>query len=200
MQRGWSMRAFSMLLFSGMLLMCCRVAHADRIRGGDPEVIISGGKGSFPVDSSFSFVSPSGTSPIDLPGGSPCQVGTISVPDCIFENGTGSTWTSLTFTISPTGQIGPFDCSALAYFTDCLFNSTGTEVTFSGGSGIGAGDDFLIEVIAWLPNTQFKGKARLDAPRRPDATPEPATVGLLLAGLGTLLAKRRLWSPGSSRV
>ncbi len=195
---GVRMRGFSTLLLSGMTVMSCAAARADSIRPHDPEVIIGGGKGSLPVGSTFSFISPSGTSPITLSGGSPCLVGgIISVPDCIFKNATSSTWTGLRFTMSPKGQIGPFVCVALDYFSTCSFNSTGTRVTFSGGPGIGGGDDFLVEVILWLPDTQFSGQAQ-DPP--PSSTPEPATVGLLLIGFGTLVARRTLWPPRSPGV
>jgi len=189
------MKVFSVLLLGGMFVTCCAAAHADSIPIHDPEVIMAGGSGSLPVGSAFSFTSPSGTSPISLLGGSPCLVaGIISVPDCIFKNATKSTWTSLSFDISPGNQIGPFVCTALDYFANCSFNSSGTQVTFSGGPGIGAGDDFLVEVIAWLPNTQFEGRAK----DPPNAIPEPATVGLLLMGFGALLVKRRPWRSRSS--
>jgi hypothetical protein len=195
---GVRMRGLSTLLLSGMIVVSCAAARADSIRPHDPEVIIGGGKGSLPVGSIFSFISPSGTSPITLSGGSPCLVGgIISLPDCIFKNATNSTWTGLSFTITPDGQIGPFVCITLDDFSRCSFNSAGTEVTFSGGPGIGAGDDFLVEVVLWLPGTQFSGQAQ-DPP--PSSTPEPATVGLLLIGFATLLARRTLWPPRSSGV
>jgi hypothetical protein len=192
------MKGFSTLLLSGMIVVSCAAARADSIRPHDPEIIMGGGNGSFPVGSIFSFISPSGTSPITLSGGSPCLVGgIISVPDCIFKNSTSSTWTGLSFTITPDGQIGPFVCVTLDYFSTCSFNSAGTRVTFSRGPGIGAGDDFLVEVVLWLPDTQFSGHAQ-DPPS--SSTPEPATVGLLLIGFGTLLARRRLWRSRSSGV
>jgi hypothetical protein len=189
------MKVISVLLLSGILVVSCAAALADSIPIGDPEVIIAGGNGSLPVGNTFSFISPSGTSPISLLRGSPCLVlGTISVPDCIFKNATSSTWASLSFDISPGNQIGPFVCIALDYFANCLFNSSGTQVTFSGGPGISAGDDFLVEVVVWLPNTQFNGQAQ----DPPNAIPEPATVGLLLMGFGALFVKRRSWRPRSS--
>jgi hypothetical protein len=199
------MRGFSTFLLSGVIVVSCAAARADSIRPHDPEIIMGGGNGSFPVGSIFSFISPSGTSPITLSGGSPCLVGgIISVPDCIFKNSTSSTWTGLSFTISPDGQIGPFVCITLDYFSTCSFNPAGTRVTFSGGPGIGAGDDFLVEVVTWLPDTQFNGQAqshgRSQADPPPSSIPEPATVGLLLIGFGTLLARRRLWPPRSSSV
>jgi len=110
------MKTLSLLLSVGIIGACCAATRGDPTRRrGDPEVIIAGGKGSFPVGSAFSIVSPSGTSPINLSGGSPCLVAGISVPDCVFQNVSDSTWSA--FAISPTGQKGPFSCSALAYFT-----------------------------------------------------------------------------------
>ena len=202
------MRRLSVVLLGGMIVACCAATPADSIRRrSDPEVIIAGGKGTIPVGSVFSFISPSGTSPINLSGGSPCMVGVIAVLDCIFGNATGSTWTSLTFTITPNGQIGPLLCVTLAYFTKCSFNADGTQVTFSGGPGIPAGNDFLVEVLLWRPKTQFSGSAQesgqLVFRRQPalrggaktdfDAAPELLAVGLLLSGFGTALLRQRLW-------
>jgi hypothetical protein len=186
------------LLLSGTVLACCPAARSDSIPAGDPEVIMAGGKGSLPVGSIFSFVSPTGTSPITLFGGSPCVVGLIAVLDCVFQNASGSTWSSLTFDISPSGQIPPFTCLSLAYFTNCTFNSTGNQVTFSGGPGIGVRQDFTVEVLLWFPETQFSGKAQPDPPA--DPTPEPPIADLFLIGFAALLARQRLWQGRSSRT
>lgn len=185
------MKSFGWFLLSVIILAGCPAARADSIPARDPEVIMAGGRGSLPVGSVFSFISPSGTSPITLLGGSPCLVGLIAIGNCVFENGTGSTWTSLTFDITPGGQIPPFVCLALAYFTTCQFNSNGTEVTFSGGSGIGKNQDFTLEVLLWFPQTQFNGTAHSDPPPAP--TPELPAAELFSMGLATLLAQQRLW-------
>jgi hypothetical protein len=191
------MKLFWWLLLSGTVLACCPAARSDSIPAGDPEVIMAGGTGSLPVGSIFSFVSPTGTSPITLSGGSACVAGSISVPDCVFQNASRSTWTSLIFDVSPSGQTGPFSCAALAYFANCSFNSTGTQVTFYGGS-IGARQDFLVEVLFWSPGTQFSAQAQSDPPA--DQTPEPPIAKLFLIGFAALLARQRLWPSRSSRA
>ena len=179
-------------------MLCCARAEAGmgRLndpgkRPSDPQVIIAGGKGSLPVGPAFSFVSPSGTSPISLSGGSPCVVTGLNtiLDDCVFQNGTDSNWTSLSFTISPSGQIGPFTCLALAYFNGCFFNNSGTQVTFFGGTGIGSGDDFQIAVVGWLAQTAFSvtatvadSKKKVQADARQATSPAPGSAMALFLG------------------
>jgi len=153
------MKSFWVLLCGGTLLLCAVCAQAAKKPIKDPQAIIAGGTGSLPVGSLFSFVSPTGTSPLSLPGGSACLVGVTELLDCIFSNGTDERWTSLTLTITPSGQIGPFTCLALAYFSGCFFSNNHTKVTFFGGTGMPAGGDFLIAVVLWLPGTKFSVQA-----------------------------------------
>ncbi len=152
------MKNLSPMFWNATVLLCCSWAHASTSSIKDPQVIIAGGSGSFPVGSEFSFISPSGTSPVSLPGGSPCVVSGISVPLCLFQNASHFGWGTLTFTISPGGQTGSFSCTALAYFTGCSFNETGTRVIFFGGTGIAAGHDFVVEVIGWAAGSTFEGE------------------------------------------
>jgi hypothetical protein len=139
----------------------------------DPQVIIANGKGSFPVGSVFRVLSPTGTSPISFPGGSPCVLGVIQVLDCVFTNASGSKWRSLSFAISPGNQIGPFSCLALAYFSTCSFNNHGTQVVFSGGAGLAPGADFLIVVLLWFPGTTFSATATKANSSRTALEPSP---------------------------
>ena len=190
------------------VILCCACARAAGKPIRDPQVIIAGGGGSFPVGNIFQILSPSGTSPINLQGGSPCVILGLAVPDCIFQNSTSSTWTALTFSISPGRQIGPFICLALAYFSKCSFNKAGTSVTFSGGTGIGAGEDFLVEVVLWLPGTTFAGTATesadsaLRAPRRssPELRSQQSTFALFLDGHVPLEDWRRFRPPSPTGV
>jgi len=142
-----------------MVLAGLASAHGAARPAKDPQVIIANGKGSFAVGSVFSVFSPTGTSPISLPHGSPCVLGIFEVLDCVFTNASGFKWSSLSFTISPANQIGPFTCLALAYFSTCSFNEQGTQVVFSGGSGLGPGADFLLVVLLWFPRTTFSATA-----------------------------------------
>jgi len=193
------MRSSRVFLIGFVVISCCILAQAGKKPFknpenplGDPQVIIAGGKGSLPVGSIFSFVSPSGTSPVSLLGGSPCVVGLLGtvLGDCVFQNGTDSNWTSLNFSISPSDQVPPFTCLALAYFSDCFFNKSGTQVTFFGGKGISPGDDFLIAVVLWLPKTLFSitatqagSSSRIGpAPYRPAVPSSGSSMALFLSG------------------
>jgi hypothetical protein len=89
------MKGFSTLLLSGMVVVSCAAARADSIKGADPEVIMGGGNGSFPIGHIFSFISPSGTSPITLPGGSPAWwAASFRSPIAYSKKATSSTWTA----------------------------------------------------------------------------------------------------------
>jgi hypothetical protein len=186
-------------LWAVTLLVCCAGARAAGANGGDPVIIIAGGdnvassSASFPLGSVFSILSPTGTSPLRLPGGSPCEVAGIEVPLCLFSNGTDFTWTTLTFSITPSLPLPPFTCLYLAYFSSCQFSDQHKKVTFSGGMGIAAGDVFLFAVVGWLPNTTFSGNAtgaeassgtswRPLLPRAPAPRPQPSTAELFLGG------------------
>jgi hypothetical protein len=202
------MRLYWVILAGATVTLCSACAQAARRPIKDPQVIVAGGGGSFPVGKVFQIVSPSGTSPINLLGGSPCVVAGLQIPDCIFQNGTASRWSALTFSISPGNQIGPFTCLALAYFSKCSFNKSGTRVTFSGGAGIGAGQDFLVVVVLWLPGTTFAGSAtesgdsalRVPSPRAPARRSEPSTIALFLEGHAALTDWRRLRTARGSGV
>jgi hypothetical protein len=76
--------------------------------------------------------------------------------------------------MSPGGQIGPFTCLALAYFSGCFFNSDGTQLTFFGGTGLPAGNDFLIAVLLWKPGTKFTIAATPADPERAQLKRKPS--------------------------
>jgi hypothetical protein len=195
-------RAASVTLWAATVLFCCTGAGAATRPAKDPEVIIAGGGDSamggggssaFPLGSVFSILSPSGTSPINLHNGTPCEVAGIQIPLCLFSNATDFTWTTLTLSITPVHQMGPFTCLPLLYFAHCAFSDNNTKVTFSGGTGIPVGDVFLFSVILWLPNTTFSGDAtgaeassgtvrRPLLPRAPAPRSEPSTAELFLDG------------------
>src|ERR1051326_6756227 len=153
------MKSSWVILCGGTLLLGAAGAQAAKKPIKDPQVIIAGGNGSLPVGDLFSFISPTGTSPLSLPGGSACLVGLTKLLDCIFKNGSDQRWTSLTFTITPSGQLVPFTCLALAFFSGCFFSDNHTKLTFFGGTGLPAGGDFLVAVVLWLPWTKFTVQA-----------------------------------------
>jgi len=182
------------------VLLFCTQVRASSAGARDPIIIIAGdddvmraSSSSFPLGGTFSILSPTGTSPLSLLGGSPCVVLGIELPLCLFSNGTDFTWTSLTFTIAPSPQLPPFTCLALAYFSRCRFSSRNKQVTFSGGSGLPAGGVFVFTVVGWDPNTTFAGKAtgagndgatlrRLLSPRVPARRSQPSTAEAILDG------------------
>lgn len=187
------------------MALFCAGARAAGPPVKDPIIIIAGGGGgaSYPLSSQiFKILSPSGTSPLNLLGGSACQILGISVPLCLFSNATSSTWKKLAFNITPGNQIGPFTCLALGYFSTCSFSNNNSRVTFSGGSGVGAGEVFLFSVVLWLPRTTFAGLATLAAspdavlaaPIRPAQAPpsQKSTMGLFLEGHAAFEDWRRL--------
>lgn len=202
------MKRVCVVLVGTMIIFRCACAQAAREPGHDPQVIIAGGGGSFPVGNIFQILSPSGTSPLNLLGGSACVILGIQIPDCIFQNGTTSTWSSLTFSISPGHQIGPFVCLALAYFSKCSFNKMGTSVTFSDGQGIAPGEDFLVVVLLWLPETTFAGTAtesddsaaRVPIRRAQPRYSERSTLTLFLNCQPALMEGRRLRTADGSVV
>lgn len=157
----------SAMLWAVVLLVSCGAACAAGVNTKDPIIIIAGdddvsraNSSSFPLGSVFSILSPTGTSPLSLLGGSPCEVLGIELPLCLFSNGTDFTWTTLTFSITPKPILGlVYTCLALAYFSDCNFSEDHQNVTFSGGSGLPAGGAFLFAVVLWSPNSTFAGEA-----------------------------------------
>lgn len=141
----------------------------------DPRIIIGGGSGSVSVTGSFTIVSPTGTSPSSLAGGSPCIVNGIPDDTCTLLNVSGFDFSTLTFTVSGnTNTQGGFSCDPGTFFQNCTFNAADTEVTFSGGPGIRAGFDFSLTFEGWSPGTSFQGTG---------VAPEPGTLALFGGGL-----------------
>jgi hypothetical protein len=174
-----------LLLVAALTLSLAAIAQADTLN--DPKIIV-GGTGNAPIGlqpvpifgSSFSFISPSGTSP----GTSPCVVNGQDDIDCTFINNDTQgdhsvNWLTLQFLISPF-QNG-ITCDPGPFFAVCNVNEDGS-VNFSGGSGIPFGAEFQMIVEGFDPNTGFTGNANV---------PEPATLVLLLTGAGAIIRRRR---------
>jgi hypothetical protein len=189
------------------------VARADQLQGNDPRIQTGGPLAASSVNAlvltasapagiitpTFSIVSPLGTSPAP---NSPCElfqggVETVS-PKCYFENdittnGASDTITGLTFDalgINPSTA----SCGFLAGspFTVCGVESIpgGTAFDFSGGS-IAFHQDFTLSFEGFPPNFDFSTTATI--------TPEPSTLFLLFAGLGSLVLFRRRTSSAARR-
>ena len=185
----------AILLGLGLLLLSVPL-WADQIPGNDPRIIIGSGTGSLPVGFTFLFGSPSGSSPAT----SPCVVNGIPEADCVFQNSTNSTFTSLTVDIDttlPPGSVldcgiaigGPFNTCSIGADSDGFF------ATFTGGPGVLPAGDFSVTVDGWNPDTDFGVGANGMIPPDP-GTPEPGTLGLFLTGIGGLgvALRRRLHS------
>lgn len=186
------MKSLRLILVALGILLLSAPAWADSAPVGDPRVIIGGGMGSLPVGFTFLFGSPSGSSPAT----SPCTVGNVSVPDCVFQNSTSTTFTSLTLDADVSlPQGAELECGITigGPFTACSINTDadGVFATFTGGPGVLASGDFSVTVDGWNPDTDFGVGANGMTPPDP-GTPEPGTIMLTLTGLGALaLALRR---------
>jgi PEP-CTERM motif len=179
------LRRFLQLTTSVLVLVGCSFANSMN----DPKVVI-GGTGAPLLETvtvsgnTFSFVSPSGTSP----GTSPCIVNSQTDTDCSIINGNDFTWSSLTFLITPTQ--GNLSCDGGSFFAHCTVNNKLGIITFSSGcvedfctSGIGPGGSFAMSVEGFLAGTGFGVTA--------NGVPEPASLVLMMTGALVFLRRRR---------
>jgi hypothetical protein len=193
----------------GMLtLAVSAVSRADQLPPNDPQIktggplaaasslsaLVSPSAPAGIITPTFTVESPSGTSPVTLPGGSPCILiqgpFMTTSPNCYFQNdmttnGVGDTITSLTFDafgVNPSSV----ECGFLtgSPFSSCTVEaiSGGTAVDFTGGS-IVYGQDFTLAFVGFPKDFSFGSSATV--------TPEPGTLVLLLAGVGALVMRRR---------
>lgn len=185
-----------------LLMGFAALAHADSIPA-DPKMIVSDptcGEGCTSVGTTFSFTS-------DANGG-----GFLT-----FQNNSEIDWSSL---LIETGS-APFNvpansvtCQTNAFLSCQVSDLAGgiTAMYFSGVNslaseigpfGILSGDVFTIELNdisgidggGWGSFRTFDASANVPAP-----VPEPATLTLMAAGLGALLAKRRFRSRQQSHT
>lgn len=181
MKRGAIVTAGLLLLF-----VSAAGAWADSIPPNDPRIIIGAGSGSADIITpNFTIFSPTGTSP----GTSPCTL--IQGPfskvekDCVFENSIGAAITGLDFVVGGVNA-SSVTCQNLANsaFSGCEVQTTpnGVDVGFFGGSIPDEGE-FQVQLLGFPANTDFNTTASL--------APEPATIALVLSGLGGLLTLRK---------
>jgi hypothetical protein len=188
------MKTVRAAMIAALLLLTAGAAKADSVPGNDPNIGVKGGHHSplAPAGLNFSFT-------IDAQGG--------GIFD--FTNDTDVTWNTLVLTATaPLGSI--FQCNGFDLFQHCTVNSTGqngdgTEgvlIQFFGvselssGSGIPPGGQFFFNlnddfncneecVGGWTPGSTVNGTANAQI------TPEPASIVLVLTGLGGIVARRR---------
>jgi hypothetical protein len=175
------------LKIGGLLLMVALfapLASANSVPGTDPRIIIND-----PICSSIVTVTSAQFS---------FQANANGQGVVCLTNATGMDLVSLSINvIQPPGTNFPsdFQCGGEA-FMNCTFTLTGNilNILFSGVNtiflGIPAGNEFTIDLNSpdgqggWGSNAQFTAVA--------NAVPEPGTLSLFLAGLGTLVARRRM--------
>lgn len=165
----------------GMVLaVCALAAHADSIN--DPRIIVRDPVGCpsnacvTVTGNTFGFTVPS-----------------AGFGNLHFLNASGATWTSLILT--ETGVAAPniscaadvFSCAVVA------FGSNGAKIvlTATGGAftGIPNGNSFEI-LLSCVNSNCWPGGLQVDAAA--NAVPEPATMALMLTGLGAFFTRRKL--------
>jgi hypothetical protein len=163
---------FRVLLLTAIALACVAQLQAGPLPAVDPRLIIN--NTHVPVSScttlttlTFSFMAnPSG-------GGLFC-----------FTNDSTETWTSLAIDTPSFNPTDVITCGGDTFETCMVLLQPGNFaiIDFSGGSGIGIGDSFTIDLghSGWPPMGEFDATAN----------PEPSTLALACAGLVPLLWRR----------
>lgn len=199
--RGVSMKNLRTAVGLMVVVFAAALARADQVDptiktggpgGGGAVVLLSGAPADI-ITLDFTIETPSGSSPAT----SACilrQDGvTTTVPECLFQNditqnGIGLTLGSLTFA-APGINPSTVTCGFLtgSPFSDCgvgeLSSSGGTQVTFYQGT-ILFHNDFTLDFQDFPPDFSFLAFGATPIP-------EPATLALLLGGLGAVLVRRR---------
>jgi hypothetical protein len=173
---------FRLCLFAlGLLLVSAVAVRADGIPPGDPFIIVGGGGASPNINSlPFTFTVPTDTAA--------CTVNNLSGQCFDSFNNTGVTIPSLVITFP--SVVSNVSCAqgALAVFSSCV--ASGTQVTFTGGTGIPDQTHFFIFLQDGFATGTYTATT----------VPEPATLGLLATGLSALFAGRKLRKRAASRT
>lgn len=193
----------------GLLVVALFVVSAVKADSIDPTMVVggAGGCGTPSVISTFSLNA-------NANGGSNSTAcPNVTVPGPVFQNGTGSTITSITVTTTipsdPCGISSTFGggdlfttaaCSydPVAQVATVVFSGMGpcggsidAEVTVVGTcAGIAPGADFFVSLgqSGWGAGQSFNGSVTV---------PEPTPLTLLLGGIGLLGFLRRSWKPAA---
>ena len=184
------MKLSKIVLLAVAVVLSAGLVLADSIP--DPFIKLGSGGGSGDIIvPNFIITSPTGTSPGEPPGGSPCILTQLGFsepePDCVFENHIfpKAPIFELVFDIFNVNAAG-VECGFLpgtTPFRECSVSGgeNFTRVIFFDGI-IPHGAEFSLVVGGFPANTDFYGTV---------AVPEPGTISLFLVGLGALLARRR---------
>jgi hypothetical protein len=199
------MKAVHVIVLCTLTLGLSAIASADQLPPNDPQIKTGGPLAassaasalhpSLPapgaiITAAFTIESPSGSSP----GTSACILiqgpFMTTSPQCYFENdittdGVGDTIGGLTF-VAPGINPATVNCGFLAgsAFSTCGVDAIpgGTEIDFGGGS-IPFHTNFTLDFDGFPADFSFSTTA--------STTPEPSTLALLLAGLGSLAIRRK---------
>jgi hypothetical protein len=175
-----------------MLVVASAMAFADPIQ--DPKVIIKGAGGLVPLGHCPSCVGVGANFSFSLP-----ESGSGNL---FFTNESGFSWNSLTLVEKgvPAADISCHSQLFSSCTTQTLKNGS-VEILLTNNSkslwkdqGIPNGANFQISFSCvkgscWPGGLQFNGKGSNSA----TGTPEPATLGLMITGLGALVSRRKLW-------
>ena len=188
------MKIFKLFALVLLLVVASTLVFADGVN--DPKIIIHGVNGG---NSPLTKCPPKGCQDVGLNFSftTPPKTGSGTL---FFTNASGKNWTSLALIESgvPANAITCVQNLFLNCSTKTLANGS-VEILLSGikgalnpEKGILAGQSFSIQFACsggcWPAGLQFTAHA--------GAAPEPATVALMLTGLGAIVSRRKLWRKG----
>ena len=121
----------------------------------------------------------------------PFQANSSGGGELTFTNASGRNWFDLEVFTPPPQPMGAITCGGDSFeFCQVFPGEFGQFATiFKGPPGIANGEVFSVDLgsSGWTPNGEFRARANFTA------TPEPATLLLLVAGIIPVLARKKLF-------